>query len=138
MNKLIRSALVASAALVVVAPVSGANAAGNSWTTIETLAKGKQQACRVLVDDGKAWKIKNRLDTRKVTDKGELRATLRVQYKGKDTKQYWSSGYLTKGKVSKVGVIYLPRKANYTLLMTIDGKQFGDGGNPSIRKIGGC
>jgi len=129
---------VASVALVVLAPFSGADAAGNRWTTIETLSKGKQQACKVLVDDGNAWKIKNRLDTRPVTGNGVLRATLRVTFKGKDTKQSWSSGYLKKNKVSDVGVVFLPRKANYSLVMTIDSKQAGDGGEPSIKDIGRC
>lgn len=145
MSTLTRFAAVAVTALAVMAPVAAANAAParpsvtRHWTTIETLGKpaGKQEACKVLINHGTAWKIYNRLDDRRV--KGtKLEATLTVTLHGKATKRTWDSGFVKAGHISNVGTVVLPRATGHGLVMTIHSTNSGNGGIVKIGSIGRC
>ena len=145
MNTLTRISVGVATALVVLAPLSAAQAAparaslAKHWTTIETIGKpaGKQQACRVLVNSGRDWKIYNRLNDSRVTG-GKLEATLTVSKNGVATKASWDSGYVRPGHISKVGTLILPRKPGNGLIMTIHGTSFGNGGIVKIKHIAHC
>lgn len=144
MTNLARCTVAAAAAIAVIAPVTVASTAHASiavkrWTTIETIALGKQQACKVSSNLGTAWTIYNRLDTHAVkAGSGPLEATLRVTYQGKPTTRFWDSKYVTPGHYSTVGTVVLPRRAGWYLTMTIHGTDFGNGGEPKIASIGLC
>lgn len=143
MTTLARCAAVAATALAVIAPIAATGTAQASvakrWTTIETLAQGKQQACKVSSNRGTTWTIYNRLDARPVkAGSGPLESTLTVTLHGKPTTQAWDSHWVQPGHLSTEGRIVLPRKAGYALMMTIHGTDFGSGGVPSIAKIGLC
>lgn len=145
MNTLTRISVGVAAAFVVLAPVAAAQAApshtsvAKHWTTIETIGKpaGKQQACKVLENQGRDWKIYNRLNDSRVTG-GKLEATLTVSRHGVPTKAHWDSGYVRPGHISKVGTLILPRKPGNGLIMTIHGTSFGNGGVVKIASIGRC
>jgi hypothetical protein len=145
MNTLTRISVGVATALVALAPLSAAQAAparasvAKHWTTIETIGKpaGKQQACKVLINRGRDWKIYNRLNDSKVTG-GKLEATLTVTQKGVPTKAVWDSGYVHPGHISKVGTVILPRKPGNGLTMAIHGTNFGNGGVVKIGNIGHC
>lgn len=143
MNSLTRSLVVVASTLAVAAPVGLASAAqahpnaGRTWTTIEVLGKGKQEACKVSANGGNAWKIYNRLDSRKAG--GKLEATLTVTKKSKPTSRTWDSGYVKAGHISAVGTVLLPRTGTgFGLLMTIHGENFGNGGIVKIATIKHC
>jgi hypothetical protein len=144
LNIVTRLAVGALAVLAVTAPVNTASAAPaagaaatRTWTTIETLAMAKHQACKVSVNDGATWKIVNRLNSRNVTG-GRLRASMTVTHHGNLTQRDWTSGWVHQGDVSAAGAVYIPRQPGYGLQMTISGDNFGDGGLLRPMDIGRC
>jgi hypothetical protein len=143
MNLLTRTAVGVVAAVALVAPAAAAHAApapraaGKNWTKIEAVLNAKQQACKVPVNDGTAWKIYNRLDARHA-DARRVRATLTATRSGASTSRSWDSGWVRKGNVSDVGAFTVPKGAIWALTMTERGDQAGGGGELAVADIGRC
>ena len=143
MNPLTRMAVGAVAAAVLVAPATAAlaasapRAAGKDWTKIEAVLNAKQQACKVPVNGGTAWKIYNRLDARHA-DARRVRATLTATRSGVSTSRNWDSGWVRRGNVSDVGAFTVPDGAIWALTMTEYGDQAGGGGELAVADIGRC
>jgi hypothetical protein len=142
MSTLKRLAATALSAAIIAAPVltiSSADAApakaGRSWTTIAKWSGAKQEACRVPVKGGEAFKIYTRLVN---GHKAEVGAGMTVLKKDKRTKQAWRSPILAKGKTSKTGSVVLPIGPKYTLEAFQFQGQMGDGGLVNVDKIGRC
>ena len=134
---------VAAAAFLALAPTATAvadpapRAAGKDWTKIEAVLNAKQQACKVPVKDGSAWKIYNRLDARHA-DARRVRATLTATRSGTATTRDWDSGWVRKGNVSDVGAFIVPDGDIWALTMTEYGDQAGGGGELGVADIGRC
>lgn len=144
MNKLTRLAVGVLAATAVVVPVTAASAAparpsaGKHWTVVESGFKAKQEACKVSANGGAAWKIYNRLDSRRVTG-GRLAATLTATYKNKPVpSRSWKSGWVKKGHLSSVGTFNVPKAAGWALTMSLYGDNAGNGGTLTVSKIAHC
>jgi hypothetical protein len=144
LNKLTRLVVAAAAATAVIAPVTAANAAparpeaGRHWTTVESGFSAKQQACKVSVNGGSAWKIYNRLNASKVTG-GRLASTLTATYQGKPVgARSWKSGWVKKRHISAVGTFRVPRKAGWALQMSLYGDNAGNGGVLKVAAIRHC
>lgn len=120
-----------------------------SFTTVETLGQagheGKQQACKLLVTIGSDtyWKINNRLDGRTLRG-GSLHATMSVYRGSTKTSRVWQSGEVKPGGLSAVGSILFPHTRSgvpvtgISLVMTIYGANFGNGGPLALGNIGHC
>lgn len=144
MKKLVLTAVGGAAAAALMVPVATASAApdrpaaGKHWTVVETGFKAKQEACKVTTNGGAAWKIYNRLDSRKVTG-GRLAATLTATYNKKPvTARSWKSGWVKKGHVSSVGTFNVPKAKGWALTMSLYGDNAGNGGERTIASIGHC
>jgi hypothetical protein len=133
-----RALAVAAAALAVAltGPALSAHAAGLSWKTLSTTAGGKVQACKVPTTDTGPWKVRMRVDATKATGRvqGSGYAT---NAKGK-TLDTWKSGWVTKGHISAIGDVRLPRGAGYTLNAGIGTDNMGNGGTFTSREIPHC
>ena len=125
----------ALAPVLVVAPAADAQA--NHWTVIERSNRAKHDACKVAVNNGTAWKIFNRLDSRQATG-GRQRATMTVTLNGADTQRTWASGWVRKGHLSTVGSVIMPRQPGRGLVMTLAGDNSGGGGTIATGAIGRC
>lgn len=143
LNIVTRLAVGSLAVLAVAAPTTAANASapatqqgGRSWTTIETMQHAKHQACKVSVQDGDAWKIYNRLDSRDATG-SRLRASMTVLEAGAAA-YAWTSGWVRRDELSTVGSVLLPRAAAYELEIALRGDESGKGGPVRARDIGRC
>ncbi|WP_183095921.1 hypothetical protein [Nocardioides stalactiti] len=128
----------------VIAPLSAAGTAearpapGRDWTTIETFEGAKQQACKVAINDGTAWRIFNRLDARRLSD-GRVAATLTATRSGEPVAdRSWASDWVRHGNVSDVGSFKIPRGARWALTMSVYGDQSGTGGELSAASIDRC
>jgi|SRR4051812_9135298 hypothetical protein len=128
------SAALLATPLVVASSASAAPA--KSWTTIKKWNGAKQQACKVPVRDGKAFKIYTRLVN---GHEAEIGAGLQVLKNDAPTKERWDSGLVAEGRTSKVGLVVMPRdKPAFTLVAFQFEGQMGDGGPVKVKKIGRC
>jgi hypothetical protein len=108
--------------------------AGKHLATIKTWNAAHQQACKVSIRDGKAWKVFSRVVNGR---KAEIGVGLQVLKDDKITNQ-WRSPLMGKGKTSKVGSVVLPARAAFTLVAFQFEGQMGDGGEVKIKKIRTC
>jgi hypothetical protein len=135
MTFLSRAVTVTALTVALAGPALAAHASGEDWKTMATSAGGKVQACKVATTATGPWKVKLRIDA--------THATTRVEgagyaMKGSKTIDAWKSGWVTKGHVSAVGTVKLPRGKNYTLSAGIGTGQMGDGGSFAAGQIRGC
>src|SRR5689334_19000797 len=93
-----------TAAVVSVVPTS--SEAATSWSTLGRLDGAKHQACKVVVNDGADWRIKNRVVN---GNRAKVGAGMIVQKNGEDTQRTWSSGLVRRGATSPVGSVTMPR-----------------------------
>ena len=138
LNRLAVGVVATTAALapvLVVAPA--ANAQANHWTVIERSNRAKHDACKVSVNNGTAWKVFNRLDSRQATG-GRLRAAMTATLNGADTQRKWASGWVRKGHLSAVGSVIMPRQPGRRLVMTLAGDNSGSSGTIATAAIGRC
>ena len=145
MNKFTRMAVGALTVAAVIAPLSTVTAAsalpavGKDWTTLESLNRAKQQACKVSVDEGTAWKIYNRLDARMMPRRWvRIRSTLTATRSGVPTARDWDSGWVRHGNVSAVGTFKIPKTGPWALTMSIYGDNAGSGGELTADDIRHC
>jgi len=143
-NKFTRTAVGALAVAAVIAPFSAATASsarlatGKHWTTVEAALGAKQQACKVMVNDGTAWRIYNRLDARRATTP-RVAATLTAVHHGTPVAaRSWASGWVSDGHVSDVGTFKVPKARGWTLTMTLYGDEAGTGGELTVAGIDRC
>jgi len=144
LNIVTRLAVGSLAVLAVAAPTAAVNAsaapgaqqAGRSWTTIETMQHAKHQACKVRINDDTAWRIYNRLDSRNATGP-RLRAGMITTEAGA-TAYSWTSGWTRRGELSTVGSVIKPDGSAYKLEMSLNGDNAGKGGAIRPRAIGLC
>lgn len=142
MNKFTQMAVTALAVASVIAPVSASatpapRVVAKDWTNLETLDRAKQQACKVSVDEGTAWRIYNRLDARRMP-RDRVRASLTATRRGAPTARSWDSGWVGHGNVSTVGRFKIPKTGAWALTMTIYGDNAGNGGELTAADIGRC
>ncbi|MDZ5622975.1 hypothetical protein [Nocardioides bizhenqiangii] len=142
MNKLTRTAVGVLTVAAVLAPISAsapaqAAAPGKDWTTLQTLNRAKQQACKVTTTDGNAWRIFNRVNARLLAE-GRVVATLTASRGGDGPTREWTSGWVRHGAISPVGAINVPKRGGWALSMGISGGEFGDGGDLTVAQIGRC
>jgi Ni/Co efflux regulator RcnB len=136
-----RLAAAALSAAIVATPLVAASSASaapaKSWTTIKKWNGAKQQACKVPVRKGKAFKIYTRLVN---GHESAIGAGLQVLKNGEPTKARWDTGDLVpEGKTSKVGVVVIPRNNSaFTLEAFQYEGQMGDGGPVKLKRIGRC
>jgi hypothetical protein len=140
-NRLTRTVVGALAAAAVALPISvsapAQAAPGKDWTTLQTLNRAKQQACKVTTNDGNAWRIFNRVNARLLAD-GRVVARLSATRGDDSALREWTSGWVRHGNISAVGAINVPKRGSWALSMSISGGQFGDGGGVTIAQIGRC
>ena len=136
MNLLSRAAATAVLALVVTGPALSADAAGNHFKTLSTTAGGKIQACKVATTDADPWKVKLRVDASQATTR--VNGTAWVTKNGDSTGQKWKSGWVTKGHVSGIGTVKLPRGKAFTLNAGIGADNMGNGGSFAAADLRGC
>lgn len=138
LNRLAMGVVATTTALApVLVVVPTAHAAANNWTVIERGNKAKHGACKVPVNNGAAWKIFNRLDSRQATG-GRQRATMTVTFKGANTQRKWASGWVRKGNLSAVGSVIMQRQPGRGLVMTLAGDNSGSGGTIAVGNISRC
>ncbi len=140
MKTFTRLAVSVLAAVAVAAPMSTATAApaAKRWTTVETSLDARQQACKVLINDGTAWRISNRLDARRATAP-RVKATLTALRDGARVEsRSWQSGWVQDGQLSGVGSFKVPRASGWTLEMTLQGDQAGTGGLITVADLRRC
>ena len=137
MHALPRAAAVAALALTLSAPALGAaQASGNQWKTLATVAGGKIQACKVATTETGPWKVKLRVDARRATT--AVNGSAFVTKNQTDTAQHWKSGFIGKGKVSDTGVVKLARGKAYDLGAGIGTHNMGNGGSFRAGQIPHC
>lgn len=113
-----------------------ADRAGNSWTTIGKYEGAEHQACKALINDGAAWRIKNRLVN---GNQSKVGAGMTVQKNGEDTSRRWDSGLIAKRETSAVGSVNLPKGDDrYSLVAFEYAPQSGTGGPVALSTIGRC
>lgn len=141
MNSFTRMAVGTLTVAAVMAPISAGAAApvvvGKDWTTLESLNRAKQQACKVSVDEGTAWKIYNRVDARRLA-RDRVAATLTATRGGEPTSRGWESGWVRHGDLSGVGTFKVPKRGAWALTMALYGDQAGTGGELAVSDIGRC
>ena len=135
MTFLSRAVTVTALTVAMAGPALAANASGNDWKTMATSAGGKVQACKVATTATGPWKVRLRVDA--------THATTRVQgsgyvMRGSKTLDAWKSGWVTKGHVSAIGTVKLPRGNDYSLSAGIGTAIMGDGGSFVASQIRGC
>ncbi len=132
-----RAAAVAAGALAVVltGPAFTAHAGALHFKTLVTFEGAKIQACKVPTTANGPWKIKVRVDATKATTRVQGSA---YAVKGQKNLDTWRSGWLTRGHVSKVGVVKLPQGKAYSLNAGLGGGQSGDGGSFASKQIPHC
>ena len=108
--------------------------AGKSWTTIATWEGARQQACKVSIRDGAAWKIYGRLVNGR---QAKIGAGMNVR-RGDDVTSTWSSPLVAKGKTSDVGAVILPRRPGFVFEAFQFSAQAGTGAEVAVQKIGRC
>jgi hypothetical protein len=136
MHTLSRAAAVAAVAASVTVPsIGAAQASGNSWTTLSTFNGGRIQACKVATTKTGPWKVKVRVDARNAKSKVNGSASVA---KGTDQVDHWESGWVSKGSVSAIGTLKLPRGSAYTFGAGIATANAGNGGAFEAGKITGC
>jgi hypothetical protein len=128
-------AVTAVAALVTVPSLGAAQASGNTWKTLSTFNGAKIQACKVATTKDGPWKVKLRVDARGAGSKVNGSAYVT---KGSDNVDQWKSGWVTKGDVSAIGTVKLPRGSAYALNAGIATANAGNGGTFDAGKITGC
>jgi hypothetical protein len=129
------SAAILAAPVLTVSTADAAPArAGKHLSTIKKWNGAQQQACKVSIRDGKAWKVYSRVVNGR---KAEIGVGLQVVKGDKITKE-WRSPLMGKGKTSKVGSVVLPARAGFTLVAFQFEGQMGDGGEVKIKKIRTC
>lgn len=135
-SRLIAVASVSLAVCAVPLTTSAATAATSSWTTIATIEGAKHQACKVLANDGTAWRVKNRLVN---GDQARAGASMTVLRNGKPTDRTWDSGLIAKNTTSPVGSVLMPKgDSRFTLEHTEYVSQAGGGGTIGIGAISRC
>jgi hypothetical protein len=130
-----RAAALAAITLALTAPMVGAHAQGRSWKTLSQIDGGKIQACKVETTKTGPWKIKLRVDATKASTKVEGSAYVT---KGSKTVDHWKSGWVTKGHLSGIGTVKLPRDKSYSFNAGIGGGQAGNGGTFKAGQIRAC
>jgi hypothetical protein len=136
MTFLSRAAATAALTLALTGPALAADASGNHWKTLSTIAGGKIQACKVATTESGPWKVRLRVDATHAT--GRVRGTATVTDDGAATKQKWKSGWVTKGHVSHVGNVKLKRGRTFELSAGIGTTNMGNGGSFKAGDIRGC
>lgn len=129
------SAAILTAPLLTVSTADAAPArAGKHLTTIKKWSGAQQQACKVSIRDGKAWKVYTRVVNGR---KAEVGVGLQVIKDDKVTKTA-STPIMGKGKTSKIVSVVLPDRAAFDLVAFQFQGQMGDGGPVRIQKIRTC
>jgi len=137
MHALPRAAAVAALALTLSAPALGAaQASGNNWKTLASVAGGKIQVCKVATTDTGPWKVKLRVDARRATT--AVNGSAFVTKNEQNTDQHWKSGFIAKGRVSPTGVVKLTRGKAFALGAGIGTHNMGDGGSFRAGQIPHC
>jgi hypothetical protein len=129
-------ALIMCCGFLITGAASSASAAGRNWTTLLVFHGAKHQACKVSVDDGEAWRVFTRLDGRNASTR--VQAGLTVTKNGSETSRTWLSGWVSKGTVSSVGSVKLPRRAGWGLNAWTGGEQEGSGADFKADQVGRC
>ena len=110
--------------------------AGTTWDTIGTYTGAKHQACRVLANDGTAWRVRNRLVN---GDQAPVGAGMTVLRNGNRTDRTWSSGLVAKNATSPVGSVLVPRgDSRFTLEHSQYQAQSGTGGALGVLAVARC
>jgi hypothetical protein len=123
-------------AVAVTTAVPAASFAATSWHTVARFEGAKHQACKVAVNDGADWKIKNRLVN---GDRTKVGAGMTVQKDGEDTKRTWNSGLIRRGHTSAAGAVVMPRDDDRFTLASFEYMgEAGNGGPLAIDDIGPC
>lgn len=129
-------ALIMCCGVLVTGAASSASAAGRDWTTLLVLHGAKHQACKVSVDDGRAWRVFTRLDGRNASSR--VKAGMTVTRNGSGTGRNWLSGWVNGGTVSRVGYVNLPRRAGWGLSAWTGVEQAGSGAGFKAYQVGRC
>ncbi len=145
MTILTRLAAVSATAAILAVPTltaSSAAAAGaapaapaKKWGVIAKAWGAKQQACKVSVRGGEAWKVFTRVVNGRTAEVG---VGLMVNLDGESTDIRFATPLTAKGKTSKAGSVVLPVADGYTLVAFQFQGAMGDGGEIGIGKIRKC
>lgn len=132
-----RALAVTATALTVVltGPALSAHAAGNNWKTLVPFEGAKLQACKIATTDTGPWKIKLRVDATHASERVQGSAYV---VKGQKNVDKWRSGWVSRGHISAVGTVKLPRGTDYTFDAGVGGGQSGDGGTFRPGQIRSC
>jgi|1186.fasta_scaffold958645_1 hypothetical protein len=136
MTFLSRAAATAALTLALTGPALAADASGNHWKTLSTIAGGKIQACKVATTDTGPWKVKLRVDASHAT--GRVQGSAFVTKDGAPNTQKWKSGWVAKGHVSRIGSVRLKRGKSFELNAGIGTSAMGNGGSFKAGAIRGC
>ena len=109
-------------------------AAGKHWSTIARWEGAQQQACKVSVRGGAAWKIYGRLVN---GQQARIGAGMNVRH-GDEVTSTWRSPLIDEGDTSQVGSVVLPRKPGRVLEAFQFQSQSGTGGVIRLARIGSC
>ena len=142
MTILTRIAAVSATAAILALPTLTAASAGaapaapaKKWGVIAKAWGAKQQACKVSVKDGEAWKVFTRVVNGRTAEVG---VGLMVNLDGESTDIRFATPLTGKGKTSKAGSVVLPVADGYTLAAFQFQGAMGDGGEIAIGKIRAC
>jgi hypothetical protein len=126
----------ATAALALVTGVAAPASAATSWGLLSKLEGSKLQACKVSVKDGRAWKVKLRVNATAADVRTMGRAM--ALHDGDATNRRWRSGWVAPGSTSAVGAVLVPRRAGWTLEFAHSADESGTGGVPGLGAIRRC
>jgi hypothetical protein len=136
MRHLYRAVAVAAVAVCITVPSLGAaQASGNDWKTLSTFNGGRIQACKVATTKTGPWKVKLRVDARGA--KSKVNGSAYVT-EGADDVDHWKSGWVSRGDVSAIGTVRLPRGSAYALNAGLATANAGNGATVTAGRITGC
>jgi hypothetical protein len=115
--------------------MAGAHAQARHWKTLSSIDGGKIQACKVATTKTGPWKIKLRVDASRATTKVNGSAYVTKNDKNVD---HWKSGWVSKGHLSGIGTVKLPRGSAYGFNAGIGASQAGNGGSFKPGQIRAC
>lgn len=139
MTILQRLAAVSATAAIIAAPAflaSSAEAApaAKKWGVVAKAWGAKQQACKVSIQGGDAWKVFTRVVNGRTAEVG---VGLIVRVDGEEADRF-STPLTKKRKTSKAGSVVLPVAEGYVLEAFQFQGGMGNGGEVSIAKIRKC
>ena len=138
-HRTVRTRLAIGAAIATLALVTGVAApasAATSWGLLSTVEGSKLQACKVSVKDGRAWKVKLRVNAMAADARTKGRAV--ALRDGSATDRRWRSGWVAPGNTSAVGAVLVPQRPGWTLEFTLSADQAGGGGVTGLGSIRRC